>query len=1091
MKHTRYLRLAALCGLVVGASALQAQVVGQWDFDTGNLNATAGNALTYRDGDTQIGTKFGSTTTLGLPSINGAVAKVMGVPTDVTGVGGYTFDVPSTPNGGSASTVNDYTLILDVLYPATSQGKVRAILNANFAIDPNADLFIGANNGIGANTFSGLLLDNTWHRIAFVVGNGSIEKYIDGAFVGEETGVQIDGRWALIAGGTADLFSDDNGQSQPGFVNSIQLRTEALNPGQVLALGGPSAAGIPQTIPPVPAYFSARSPNVNATGVGPLPAISATLKSGDSTIVGGSVGLRFDGASVPATVTIGIVDGYFINYQITNLLAPSSTHLVSVVWTDAATGPKTNSWSFTVGSYQSVTLPAPLYLETFDEVAEGAMPTGWVATNATTAQTAGLNLDDPTSDTYNDFVVINSNRLATVFGNSRIVHNPIVLNGRLIDNLVHGNLLYADSDNRANSPSAQVNVVVTSDYNLSGKTNIFVAFNSGYEQNQDNIDGLEYSIDQGATWLPIIYFIDDQNMTADVIRTNGVIDVGATLNTARPDQAFGTNYGFFAAAPIGSIKPSNISGRINDDELESKRIEVYRVTAADGQSKVRFRFFQAGTSSWFWTVDDFGLYSINTPVLTTQPMTQTIDADKPVTFTVAATINPPYTYQWQFNNADLSGATNQSFSIASVQPINGGAYNVLVKNSDGTTKSAAASLIVVDAPIIAAQPQNLVTSVGNPLSLPVSARGRAPLSYNWLKSGTSVQSGSTAALTLASPTAANSGSYQVVVSNASGSVTSSVVSLEIFTGTISDGLVTHIKFDGSASAAYNDASGRGNNATAVGAPVIVAGKIGSGAMQFTTAQDGSSFNYATLGTPEDLLFGSTNDFTVSMWLKVPPNSFKGDPAFFGSKNWGSGDNQGVVFFCTGPLRWNYREGTTGTRVDYNPGGNYADGIWHHLLVSFDRGVGAKTYIDGQLLATTAIGTDVISIDPPSGLMWNLGQDGTGSYTDGGGVGITNAVMDDVGIWRRVVTPQEVASIYAQGQAGMDLTTATTVTIGSITIVPAGTSVTLNWTAAAGVKLQSSTSLTAPVVWADVAGTTGVGTITQPASGTATFYRLTK
>jgi hypothetical protein len=42
-----------------------------------------------------------------------------------------------------------------------------------------------------------------------------------------------------------------------------------------------------------------------------------------------------------------------------------------------------------------------------------------------------------------------------------------------------------------------------------------------------------------------------------------------------------------------------------------------------------------------------------------------------------------------------------------------------------------------------------------------------------------------------------------------------------------------------------------------------------------------------------------------------------------------------------------------------------------------------------------------------------------------------------------------------------------------------------------VKLQSTTSLTAPAVWTDVAGTSGIGTITQPASGTATFYRLTK
>ena len=31
---------------------------------------------------------------------------------------------------------------------------------------------------------------------------------------------------------------------------------------------------------------------------------------------------------------------------------------------------------------------------------------------------------------------------------------------------------------------------------------------------------------------------------------------------------------------------------------------------ADGQPQVRFRFVQTGTSSWYWGIDDFGIYSI-------------------------------------------------------------------------------------------------------------------------------------------------------------------------------------------------------------------------------------------------------------------------------------------------------------------------------------------------------------------------------------------------------------------------------------------------------------------------------------------------
>ena len=1090
MKHTCLVRLVAACGLFAGISGAQAQVTGQWDFNNGNLTATVGDALTYKDGDggaTQTGSQFGTTTALGLPMIGGAVANVMGFPADSTASIGYLFNAPATGNGGGDQ-VNEYTLILDVLFPAASQGKVRAVLNANTALDINADLFVGANNGIGGTSFSGALLDNTWHRIAFVVGNGKIQKFIDGELVGEETGVALDGRWAIVAGAQGELFADDNFESQAGYVNSIQFRANALNVGQILALGGPSAAGIPQAIPPVPAYFSSRSPSVNATGVVPLPEITASLKRGDTTITAGTVGMLLDGVSVPATVTT-VADGFDLAYTVPTILAPESVHTVSVAWTDANAGRRTNSWSFTVAAYQSVTLPAPLVLETFDAVEEGTLPAGWSVTNNTQVQIEGLDLDQPRSDSYRDWVVISSNRLSTVHGGRRLNKNTIVLNGSLVDSIVSGNLFYAESDVRS---GPQVQALFSPDFNLTGKSNIFVAFFSGYEQNQDNINALEYSIDGGANWLPALYLVNNRSDNPDVILTNGVIDVGATLGTARGDQAYGLAFSNFLGAPVSIIKPEHISGRIDDDSFESKRIEIIRLPQADGKATVRFRFMQAGTASWYWSVDNFGLYSINTPVITQQPLSQTIDAGKPVTFSVAATINPPYTYQWRFNGAPILNATNATYTIAAVEPSNVGAYSVLVSNSDGTTASAAASLNVIDAPQITQQPAKTIVSSGNAAIIPAAARGRDPLTYLWLKDGTVVQAGSGAALNIPSAAAGNAGNYQLVVTNVSGSVTSVVAALEVFTGTISDGLVVHIKFDGAAETAYNDASGRNNHATPMGEPALVGGKVGAGAMQFTTFDDASSISYATLGSPEDLMMDSTNDFSVSFWVRVPTDGYNGDPALIGNKNWGSGNNQGFVIFTTGPLRWNYKEGqgsgTGGARVDYNPGGNSVDGQWHHMLVSYDRGVAARTYIDGVLTAVTPIGNNVASIDAPAGLAWNLDQDGTGAYASG----ITNALLDDVGIWRRVVTPQEVASIYAQGQAGLDLSTATTVTIGSVTIVPAGASVTLNWTAATGVKLQRTTNLAAtPIVWEDVPGTTGVGTITLPATGTATFYRLTK
>jgi hypothetical protein len=255
----------------------------------------------------------------------------------------------------------------------------------------------------------------------------------------------------------------------------------------------------------------------------------------------------------------------------------------------------------------NIYLPAPIYLETFDAVSEGSMPPGWSVTNFTTAQTPGYDLADPLSDTYKDFVVISSNRLATVFGTDRLSMPPLSVNGRALTSLATGNLAYANSDMRANSPSSQVNIMFSPDYNLSGKSNVFLSFHSLYEQNQDSIGALEYSIDHGTNWLPVIYMIDNDDIVRDA---GGNIDAVVTLNTARADQAYGLAYGAFIAAPLSSALAPFISGRVNDDQVESKRVEVFRLPSADNRPSVRFRFLQTGSCSWYWGIDDLGLYSI-------------------------------------------------------------------------------------------------------------------------------------------------------------------------------------------------------------------------------------------------------------------------------------------------------------------------------------------------------------------------------------------------------------------------------------------------------------------------------------------------
>lgn len=229
-------------------------------------------------------------------------------------------------------------------------------------------------------------------------------------------------------------------------------------------------------------------------------------------------------------------------------------------------------------------------------------------------------------------------------------------------------------------------------------------------------------------------------------------------------------------------------------------------------------------------------------------------------------------------------------------------------------------------------------------------------------------------------------------------------------GTITSEMVVHLPFDADYS---NLAPGSPVVATPAGSPTIEAGRIGAGAVHVSNARDGSFFNYVSLGAPAELNFGGATDFTVSAWVKV--NSKTGDPSLVSNKDWLSGGNTGYVLFVGGGgnFGWNYKQSGTGRIDSGGPGIN--DGLWHHVAVSFKRDGNALTFVDGVLTTTTAIGPAAETLD--SGLPTNIGQDGTGTYTDRGGVEI-DALMDDVAIWRRAVTTFEIQRIYQYGTNGV-------------------------------------------------------------------------
>src|SRR5581483_7284920 len=82
------------------------------------------------------------------------------------------------------------------------------------------------------------------------------------------------------------------------------------------------------------------------------------------------------------------------------------------------------------------------------------------------------------------------------------------------------------------------------------------------------------------------------------------------------------------------------------------------------------------------------------PSITTQPASQTAALGNTASFSVVAAGDAPLTYQWQFNNVNISGATTTSLTVNNVQLASEGSYSVTVGNPYGTITSLNASLSV-------------------------------------------------------------------------------------------------------------------------------------------------------------------------------------------------------------------------------------------------------------------------------------------------------------------------------------------------------------------------------------------------------------
>lgn len=300
-------------------------------------------------------------------------------------------------------------------------------------------------------------------------------------------------------------------------------------------------------------------------------------------------------------------------------------------------------------------------------------------------------------------------------------------------------------------------------------------------------------------------------------------------------------------------------------------------------------------------------------------------------------------------------------------------------------------------PIITQQPQSQSLLSGLSYQMTIGVSGNL-LSYLWYKNNSPIPTATTSTLNFPSLAAGDIGTYFCVVSNTSGSVTSSPALLQV-SATVSPGvsnyqaavkgepgLISFYTFDGLTAA---DVFGA-NNGTLQG-PVRFIPGYASGPDQ-AVALAGNA--WVNLGTVPDFDFPD-NTGTVELWWRADWTNNPGyDPCLFSARNDSLSQVNYSLHIGGNKTYVNFWNGSSASQIPIAPGTN-----WHHSAIIFSE-TGAWTMtLDGQVLGTGMLYNTGISTSCQIGSSSPSGQE------------VWRGALDDVAYYSAALTPAQVIAHY--------------------------------------------------------------------------------
>jgi DNA-binding beta-propeller fold protein YncE len=391
------------------------------------------------------------------------------------------------------------------------------------------------------------------------------------------------------------------------------------------------------------------------------------------------------------------------------------------------------------------------------------------------------------------------------------------------------------------------------------------------------------------------------------------------------------------------------------------------------------------------------------PAIVSAPGPVTLAEGNPLSLSVTVSGTGPFTFAWTRDGTPV-GSDSPIFHVPASQPADAGAYRVSVTNAQGFVQSDPAT-VTVNPPLSVTTSSLPAAALGDSYTFDLAAAGGVSartwsLDSGFLPPGLTLSAQGQLSGT---PTVAARASLTVRVTDSSGSATRSLQLDAVPPGGFDPDpdLVLHYRFDeGSGTRVWDTATGGNNHATTVpGAHWIPDGRFGGA---YGPSALDSPLATFTPADQADLDFDPRgDDFTVSLWYRTTAGSGYhtligkdgGTPYRVQLRLWNvvpathlqavTGDQYGGVLATSPPL--NDGEWHLVTLV------NFLDGATWRTRVHHDDGTASTVFDSGPAPTVSAL----LRVGGFSA-GWNewLGQ------------------IDDLRIYRRALTPAEIAALHA-------------------------------------------------------------------------------